>query len=144
MFAPAPPQETKWHVVKGVLADGREVDLLHGREAPPSFAKPARRGDYYPTGRWERLFANAPESEYVYAYPSLVRWYCARWNGDPRHETKLERVAIFSRSERTHPGGARELGPPRLLARQRCAVAESGGAPPGGREARARRGLRSV
>jgi hypothetical protein len=120
MFAPAPPKETKWHVVKGVLADGREVDLLQERDTPPSFAKPARRADYYPSGRWERLFANAPESEYVHAYPSLVRWYCARWNGDPRHETKLERVAIFSRGERTLPGGARELGPPRLLARQRC------------------------
>jgi hypothetical protein len=130
MFAPAPPTETRWHVVKGVLADGREVDLLHGLDAPPSFAKPARRADYYPTGRWERLFANAPESDYVYAYPSLVRWYCARWNGDPRHETKLERVAIVSRGERTLPGGARELGPPRLLARQGCASAEPGRAAP--------------
>jgi hypothetical protein len=130
MFAPAPPKQTRWHVVKGVLADGREVDLLHGREARPSFAKPARRADYYPSGRWERLFANAPESDYVDAYPSLVRWYCARWNGDPRHATRLERVAIFSRDERTLPGGARELDAPRLLARQRCAALESGGAPP--------------
>jgi hypothetical protein len=132
MFAPAPPKETRWHVVKGVLADGREVDLLHGREARPSFAKPARRADYYPTGRWERLFANAAESEYVDAYPSLVRWYCARWNGEPRHATKLARVAIFSRSERTLPDGARELDPPRLLARQPCAAAESGAAPEAG------------
>jgi len=130
MFAPAPPKETKWHVVKGVLADGREVDLLHGRDAPPSFAKPARRADYYPTGRWERLFANAPESEYVYAYPSLVRWYCARWNGDPGHATKLERVAIFSRGERTRRDGGRELLTPRLLARQRCEPAEETDASP--------------
>jgi hypothetical protein len=129
MFAPAPPKQTRWHVVKGVLADGREVDLLHGREATASFAKPARRADYYPSGRWERVFANAPESDYVDAYPSLVRWYCARWNGDPRHGTRLERVAIFSRDERTLPGGARELDPPRLLARQRCPAARSEGAP---------------
>jgi hypothetical protein len=144
MFAPAPPKETRWHVVKGVLTDGREVDLLHGRNAPPDFAKPARRADYYPTGRWERLFANAAESEYVYAYPSLARWYCARWNGDPRHATRLARVAIFSRSERTLRGGARELDPPRLLTRQPCAAAEPGAAPgAGARRAPAPAGARA-
>ncbi len=127
MFAPQPPKDTLWHVVQGVLEDGRKVDLLRDRETSPGFGKPAARGDYYPNGRWERLFANAPENGYVYAYRDLGSWYCRHWNSDPRHPVKLARVAIWSRQEATAPDGERTLSAPRLLARQRCSPEQGSG-----------------
>ncbi|MEN8182257.1 MAG: HTTM domain-containing protein [Myxococcota bacterium] len=120
MFAPHPPKFTRWDVLEGQLEDGRRVDLLWGRETPPSFRKPARKADYFPSGRWERIFANAPTSEYVDPYRALARYYCRGWGRVPGRG-RLVSVSHYALSSRTRLGAAAELLPPRRLARFRCA-----------------------
>ena len=118
MFAPHPPKETRWHAVTGLLEDGRRVDLLFERDAPPRLAKPVRRGEYYPDGRWERLFANLPGFEYADATRSLGAYFCRR--GAQRHGARLREVRILVRRDETLPGGVHALRQPRLLARFAC------------------------
>lgn len=116
MFSPHPPRATPWNVVEGRLADGRRVDLLWGRPVPPSFDEPRRPQDYYPSGRWERIFANAATSEYANPYRSLASYYCRSWPAEDR----LVTVTVYARRRDTRLGGQGPPGPPRRIARFDC------------------------
>ncbi len=124
MFSPHPPLSTPWNVVVGRLADGRRVDLLWGRPVPPRFDEPARPEGYYPSGRWERIFANASTSEYVYAYRSLASYYCRSWPAEDR----LAAVSFYARQRDTLLGREGQAGPPRRIGRFDCLPARAGAA----------------
>ena len=126
MFSPHPPRQTRWNVVRGIRADGSQVDLLREIDAPPSFDKPVAPADYYPSRRWERVFANGPDDPHVDAHRALAAYYCRRFAGRHPEGPPLERVVIFSRDERNTAGAPPELRPPRRLAQYRCHPAQSG------------------
>ncbi len=121
MFAPHPPKETRWHAVTGLRSDGRRVDLLFQRPAPPRLSKPPSADGYYPTGRWERLFANLPGFEYAEPVPALAAFFCRRWNGAHAGDERVVEVRIVGLREMTKPGGEHLREPPRLLWRAPCA-----------------------
>lgn len=119
MFSPHPPRYTYWNVVEGVLADGRHVDLLHGGTGEPDFGKPASPSDYYPSGRWERVFANATSDPYVHAYRSLAGYWCRQGRaGAP--PAPIARVRIWTRREENRPGAAPHVEPARVVATFDC------------------------
>jgi hypothetical protein len=124
MFSPHPPLSTPWNVVEGRLADGRRVDLLWGRPVPPRFEEPERPQDYYPSGRWERIFANASTSEYAYPYRSLASYYCRSWPAEDR----LAVVSFYARRRDSVLGGRGQAGPPRGLVRFDCLPSRAGAA----------------
>jgi len=122
MFSPHPPLSTPWNAVVGRLADGRRVDLLWGRPKPPRLTEPESRQDYYPSGRWERIFANAATSEYAYPYRSLATYYCRSWPAEER----LVSVSFYARRRDTVLGGEAEPGPLRGIARFDCRPSPAG------------------
>jgi hypothetical protein len=129
MFAPHPPRATVWHAVRGVRPDGSAVDCLFERAGEPAAGKPAARAGYYPSGRWERVFANAPQSEHGDAWPALGRYFCRRALAAPGLRGPLAEVEIWRRSEATRPDGSRGPVTTRRVLRHPCAE-PSGTLPP--------------
>jgi predicted DCC family thiol-disulfide oxidoreductase YuxK len=81
MFAPYPLLDDGWYVIRGVLLNGREVDVFRDG-APVSFAKPssAAIAAQYKDERWRKYLMNlylADNSAYRLYYG---RYLCRKWN----------------------------------------------------------------
>ena len=81
MFAPYPLLDDGWYVIRGVLQNGREVDVFRDG-APVSFAKPsaAAIAAQYKDERWRKYLMNlylAVNSDYRLYYG---RYLCREWN----------------------------------------------------------------
>ena len=81
MFAPYPLLDDGWYVIRGVLQNGREVDVFRDG-APVSFAKPssAAIAAQYKDERWRKYLMNlylADNSDYRLYYG---RYLCRKWN----------------------------------------------------------------
>ena len=82
-----------WHVVRGTLADGREVDVLSERPGTPAEpdSAPAETAPLYPGIRWRVYFKYLTQAEQ--ARPLLPRVLADRWErahpDHPLHELEV-------------------------------------------------------
>ncbi|MBO9999010.1 MAG: DUF393 domain-containing protein [Cyanobacteria bacterium SID2] len=105
IFAPGPPRDDGWHVIRGVLEDGTVVDLLRGTEGEPNFEKPSieQRNTQYPNMQWRTYFINLNRAIGQKLYPHYAEYLCHQWNST--HDRKLKNLDIFFMDERTIPPG---------------------------------------
>ncbi len=128
MFAPRPPGATSWHVVVGVLQDGRLVDLMNpilrndldqiadvSWEEPDNIASKVYKDEYW-RKYWERLATpgTTPQTE------TFAGYACRGWNGHHDVETELASLDIYLLSKSTLPNA--QSGPVQLtlLGTHRC------------------------
>jgi hypothetical protein len=119
MFAPRPTAMRGWHEARGVLADGREVDLWgalvlgEGVEAARG-VRPAVARDLYPTARWRKLCMKALGSPRLAA--DLGRWFARAWDaGGAGRSTPLVEVRLLFHPEAVLPDGSVRVLEPRVL-----------------------------
>jgi hypothetical protein len=111
MFAPSPSKATVWIVVRGVLADGREVDLLtpiaHGdltRVPELSWQQPDDIvGDYYGNKYWRKYFTAIADKERTDERRAFAAYACRTWNGHYGGDVRLVAVQVYRMTERTLP-----------------------------------------
>ncbi len=101
IFAPTPPLDDGWHVIVGKLADGSEVDLLHGGKV--IFDKPSlkRRNQLYPNMQWRTFFINLNRNIGNRLYPHYVSYLCRQWNSQHSPSQRLVSLEVFFMDERT-------------------------------------------
>lgn len=107
IFAPGPPRDDGWHVIRGVLADGSVVDVLRDSSGEPSFDKPtiAERNAIYPNMQWRTHFINLNRAIGQQLYPPYADYLCREWNANHSPDQQLQRLEIFFMDERTVPPG---------------------------------------
>jgi hypothetical protein len=103
MFAPDPLATDGWLVAPGRLENGSQVDAFHGGAV--EWDRPPDISSTYPTARWRKYVvglwrADTADREQFAAY------LCRRWND--RHDTELERVAVYYVEQPTRIDAARE------------------------------------
>jgi hypothetical protein len=103
MFAPDPLATDGWLVAPGRLENGSEVDAFHGGAV--EWDRPPDVSSTYPTARWRKYAvglwrADTADRERFAAY------LCRRWND--RHDTDLERVAVYYVEQPTRIDAERE------------------------------------
>ena len=109
MFAPSPSRATVWVVVRGVLADGREVDLLtpivHDdltRVPQLSWQQPDDiAGDYYGNKYWRKYFTAIIGENRQDERRTFAAYACRSWNGYYGGDVRLVGLQIYRMSERT-------------------------------------------
>lgn len=103
LFSPDPPLYDGWYVVKGVLLDGREVNLLEPASAL-SFEKPAVVSDTANI-RWREFFFRLQRNREDPRWGSYGRWLCRAWNETHAGSERLDRAYVYFREETTTSGG---------------------------------------
>jgi hypothetical protein len=126
MYAPGVDRVDGWLGAVGVLASGREVDVLREGEAP-SLVPPARlpwAGDSLRWGLFRESVINYREQ----LTPGYLGWLCRRWNRSHAGQERLVDLRLdWVRIDRARDPAGRE--PQRhTLGRRTCPTA---GAPPG-------------
>jgi hypothetical protein len=129
LFAPDPPIHDGWYAMKGVRADGQEVDLLDPTK-PFSFGKPPVVSETMNI-RWReylfRLELEARDPRWV----PYGRWLCRSFDESRAGGTRLARAYVYYVQERTTAGAPVPEGILTLLAHA-CEGSATSGAPPAG------------
>ena len=112
MFAPEPPHASTWHVMTGVLQDGRLVDLLTpimdddlDRVAPVSMALPD--GHAYKDESWRRYLLRITTVGNDAALQSFDSYVCSEWNGRHSGPAQLLVYQLSVMTSQTLPGDRR-------------------------------------
>jgi hypothetical protein len=116
MFAPGPSRATVWIVVRGVLADGREVDLLtpivhDDLERVPvlSWAEPDDIvGEYYGSKYWRKYLTATADEDRRDERRAFAAYACRTWNGHYGGDVRLVGLQVIRMSERTVLPGEEE------------------------------------
>lgn len=114
MFAPRPPGATRWYVIRGVLQDGQEVDLLTpivyddlSIVRPVSWERPGDIVDaYYRDKYWRKYFDAIVGDENANERREFASYTCRTWNGRYGGDVALARVEIYTMSVQTLPDNA--------------------------------------
>ena len=100
MFAPEPPHGSTWHVLHGVLQDGRQVDLLPGimygdvgRMDPVSLTLPD--GIPYKDEPWRKYLGRIGMPGNAGALRSFESYVCREWN---RQHSGTEQLVLLQLS----------------------------------------------
>ncbi|HEX3446690.1 MAG TPA: hypothetical protein VHS97_00445, partial [Isosphaeraceae bacterium] len=93
MFAPFPSKEGGWHVMRGTLRDGTEVDLWRGG-APIRLEEPELVSAIYRNSRWRKYLTNLNYEEYARYRENFARWLCRDWNARHVEARRLAEVEI--------------------------------------------------
>lgn len=112
MFAPRPPRATIWYVVRGVLRDGQEVNLLTpiiyddlNMVSQLSWEQPENIvGDYYKDKYWRKYLESIGVDGDKDNQREFAAYTCRTWNGHYGGDVELESVQIVRLSQRTLPG----------------------------------------
>jgi hypothetical protein len=118
LFAPRPPRDDGWCLMRGVLVDGTEVNLWQPGEPLP-WSKPAQVSDQFPNHRWRKLITSLfwqSGNEELSCLSDWLRW---RWNakyskGNADREVQLVEI-VFYRERTPPPGEPMEPVEPLLL-----------------------------
>lgn len=124
LFSPDPPIHDGWYVMTGVLADGREVNLLEP-ERPAGFAKPPVVSETMNI-RWREYFFRIQLEAADLRWLFYGEWLCRSWNADHAGAERLQRAAVYYVQERTTPSGPEREGILTLLHHE-CPDATAGG-----------------
>ena len=111
MFAPSPSRATVWIVVRGVLADGREFDLLtpivhDDLENVPalSWEEPDDIvGDYYGSKYWRKYLTAIGDEDNRDERRVFAAYACRTWNAHYGGDARLVGLQVIRMSERTLP-----------------------------------------
>jgi hypothetical protein len=103
LFSPDPPRHDGWYVIRGVRADGREVDLLEP-ERPPSFDKPPVVSETQNI-RWREFFFRLQRDREDPRWAPYGRWLCRAWNETHAGPERLERAFVYFVEETTPESG---------------------------------------
>jgi hypothetical protein len=111
MFAPRPPGATRWYVIRGVLQDGQEIDLLtpivYGDLSivrPVSWEQPDDIVDaYYKDKYWRKYFDAIVGDDNANERRELASYTCRTWNAHYSGDASLARVELFTMSVQTLP-----------------------------------------
>ena len=122
MYAPGPPVDDGWYVMRGVLRDGTEVNLWCP-DTPLSYDKPRNVSATYVDQRWRLFLWNFRNDHRNQAYHSqyrkyFVEWLIRRWNqyhSNGRPERRVQHVEIIFRLERTPKPGDPYLEPKSVM-----------------------------
>jgi len=77
MFSPHPMRDDGWIVVRGALANGRDIDLYTG--APLTWDKPADVAHTYPNQRWRKYCMSLRREKYRNYRGPFVRYLIRRY-----------------------------------------------------------------
>lgn len=113
MFAPKPPSVTRWHVVQGVLESGQEVNLMHplvnGDFNQVRFVSWERPDDIvrgvYGNKYWRKYFEAVGKSNRGTERLRMANYICHTWKGIYGGNTVLDRVEIYTLTQKTHLDG---------------------------------------
>lgn len=120
LFGPDPPVHDGWYVMKGVLADGREVNLLEpGR--PAGFEKPPVVSETLNI-RWREYFFRLELEAADPRWALYGDWLCRAWNEGHEGGERLGRAYVYYVQELTRPSGPVREGVLTLLAHDCPAV----------------------
>ncbi len=109
MFGTVLRQE-QWAYARGVLKNGREVDLLRGGQ-PLERERPAGGFTSLPNHRWHKLLWNLPKPTMRVFSPSVAAALANHWNADHPDDQQVRRVEIcFARLSATTGPGVTEPG----------------------------------
>lgn len=99
LFSPDPPVYDGWYVVKGIRADGAEVDPFWHRDSV-SFAKPAVLSETMNI-RWREFFFRLQRDKRDPRWASFGRWLCRAWNETHAGPERLDRAYVYFVEETT-------------------------------------------
>lgn len=113
MFSPSPPLSTKWHVVRGTLVDGQQVDLLTSvvhddvtRIGNISWDQPGDiAGEYYRDKYWRKYLDSIASRDNASERRAFADYTCGRWNDAYDGPAALRTIEIMSNSQRTDLAG---------------------------------------
>jgi hypothetical protein len=105
LFSPDPPVYDGWYVVKGIQADGSEVDPFWHRDRV-SFAKPAVVSETMNI-RWREFFFRLQRDARDPRWASFGRWTCRAWNEGHMGPERLDRVYVYFVEETTRRPAAK-------------------------------------
>jgi hypothetical protein len=100
MFAPNPFTNDGWSVVSTQLSNGREVDLLTGKNV--TFDKPESSAGLFPNHRWRKYFRNLLSQDAKEHRRWYARYARRKWNREHSHSNEqLETLRLIYMLERT-------------------------------------------
>jgi len=125
MFAPQPPQSTSWYLVRGILQNGRQLDMLSpiiqgdtDLMEPVSWERPSTiAGDLYKDKYWRKYLTQITRPGFRNQRQAFAAYTCRTWNADHSGSEELRGITIVTVVQRTLPDY--ETTPP-----QRTAVAQ--------------------
>ncbi|MGH2532481.1 MAG: HTTM domain-containing protein [Thermomicrobiales bacterium] len=128
MFSPRPPRSTSWYVVRGALADGRQVDLLtpivqddldriqeYTWEQPDNIA-----GDLYKDKYWRKYLAAIARDANAAERREFAAFTCRSWNDHHTGGTELIALQISVMIERTLPDYGEAESQRDVISEYRC------------------------
>ena len=92
-----------WYVLRGVKADGSEVDLVTGAQ-PVSWDKPARISSMYPSHRWGVAVMQTRDETTPARRENFARYACEAWNDVHDGDERLVEVELVFMKELTEIG----------------------------------------
>jgi hypothetical protein len=121
IFAPGPPRDDGWYVIKGTLKDGTEIDLIT-EKSPINWNKPniKARYKYYPNQQWRVYFINLNRAIGRQLYPEFGNYLCQQWNAKHQQDQHLKHLEIYLMDERTVNPDEQQTVTKRLLWQQSC------------------------
>jgi hypothetical protein len=93
MFSPRPPDFGGWYNIRGTLADGSHVNLLHPGE-PPQETRPRQVSATYASARWSKLLMTLYERDCPTFRRGVGEYLCRRWNASHGPEEQLVAAEI--------------------------------------------------
>ena len=94
MFAPAPPRDDGWYVMRGETRDGTPVDLWHRRLGEPDWTRPQSLAREYRDDRWRKYLTRLAYDEAQRHRPYLAQYLCRSWNAGRPQEAQVEQVKL--------------------------------------------------
>ncbi|MGH2416080.1 MAG: hypothetical protein ACRDEA_20795, partial [Microcystaceae cyanobacterium] len=106
IFAPAPPRDDGWYIIRGKLKDGSDIDVLDGDDVI-SWEKPTiqQRNNLYRNMQWRTYFINLNRAIGKKLYPYYGAYICRDWNAKHQGDRQLNGLEIDFMDERTVPPG---------------------------------------
>ena len=112
LFAPQAGQDTWWHVVKGQLADGRNVDLFRGGEQL-SYSEPELPSRLYPNQRWVKFMDALGGWQMEPCRQAWLDLLCRQWNAQHGGAEQLRSAELLFLARPIRLDDVRQ--PPRIV-----------------------------
>ncbi len=119
MFA-NPRRNDGWFVIKGILKNGKEVNVWTEEFGKVSFEKPKNVAKQYINQRWRKYLGKLNKKGQKNRRKYFSRYLCRRWNEKYKGDQKLDTFYIYFVKERTLDPGNEFKQKTRRLKTQYC------------------------